>query len=354
MVRPSIKLYMIRHAESMNNEVYRTARHLYGGGTPDFDQSGWVNYINTHRTADPPISSSNGVLQANLLANNFLVEHLRNQASRPVRFVVSPMRRTIETILPTLRMLEDNDSGNGSGDGEVEGGKQNVDIVMNALYFESEGCHLRGKTMPGMNQFEIKTMLSSEGENSDVKSTSTSTSDSASKTRSSGLSNPSFVGFDQDPNLGWYNYGDGPEHRFQAEERASAFYTWLCEYLDEQLLEPYLYSNEDENENENDNNENEHSKDRQQQEQQEQHDIYDAGVSLPEESHEICHDKMSTKRRKRRTVVLVGHGDFMSLCLKRMTASYGYSVENHNVPHRTAFIHYNTGITELEYFGKGE
>ena len=239
--------------------------------------------------------------------------------------------RTIQTILPTLRQLDEEiDAGETGTDGSIDGGRQNVDVLMNALYFESEGCHLRGKVMPGMNQFEIRDILSSS---STAAENATDSSTIHSKSKSNGLLNPSFVGFDENPNLGWYNYGEGPEHRFQAEERASAFYTWLCEYLDEQLMQPPPTTTAT--------NPKSH------------HDIYDAGVSLPEEKHEICHDKMSHKNRKRRTVVLVGHGDFMSLCLKRMTAAFGYSVENHNVPHRTAFIHYNTGITELEYFGKG-
>ena len=51
--------------------------------------------------------------------------------------------------------------------------------------------------------------------------------------------------------------------------------------------------------------------------------------------------------------MLVGHGDFMSLVLKRIVAGFGHCVENDGVPHRSAFVHFNTGMTELEYFGKG-
>jgi N-acetylglutamate synthase-like GNAT family acetyltransferase len=43
----------------------------------------------------------------------------------------------------------------------------------------------------------------------------------------------------------------------------------------------------------------------------------------------------------------------MSLVLKRIVAAYGYQVEQTGVPHRAAFVHWNTGITELEYFGQG-
>lgn len=71
------------------------------------------------------------------------------------------------------------------------------------------------------------------------------------------------------------------------------------------------------------------------------------------EEHEQCHDKLAPRTRRRRTAVFVGHGDFMSLVLKRIVAGFGHAVEKEAVPHRSAFVHYNTGITELEYFGNG-
>ena len=43
----------------------------------------------------------------------------------------------------------------------------------------------------------------------------------------------------------------------------------------------------------------------------------------------------------------------MSLVLKRIVAGFGHAVETEGVPHRSAFVHFNTGITELEYFGAG-
>ena len=66
-VRPSIALHLIRHAESNNNEVYRNARYIYRGGTPDFDKEGWLEYVDTHRKADPTLSER-GFRQAELLA----------------------------------------------------------------------------------------------------------------------------------------------------------------------------------------------------------------------------------------------------------------------------------------------
>jgi len=290
-VKPSIKLYMIRHAESMNNEIYRQARMLFKGGTPQFDLKGWESYVDQHRTADPSISPK-GEQQSEKL-KEYLVQHLNSQASHPVKIITSPMNRTLRTIMPTLRELE----------------RHKVEVVVNGMYFESEGCHLKDQAKPGMNQKQIRDMLAKNSElphHSHV---------------------PSFVGFDEDPNLGWYSHGTGPETRSESEARSAAFYTWLCEYLDQQLYQS-LENNDIQ-------------------------DIYDAGVTLPQEVHEKDHDKLSTRYRRRRTALLIGHGDFMSLCLKRIIAGFGHYVETHGVPHRTAFTHYNTGITELEYFGKG-
>jgi N-acetylglutamate synthase-like GNAT family acetyltransferase len=93
--------------------------------------------------------------------------------------------------------------------------------------------------------------------------------------------------------------------------------------------------------------------DQQLSEDQNTHDIFDAGVTLPGEEDEKCHDRLAKRSRRRRTAIFVGHGDFMSLVLKRIVAGFGHAVEKEAVPHRSAFVHFNTGITELEYFGNG-
>lgn len=77
---------------------------------------------------------------------------------------------------------------------------------------------------------------------------------------------------------------------------------WLCEYLDDQLKQP-------------------------------QEDVFDAGVAIPGEEDENDHDKLSPRQRPRRTVLLIGHGDFMSLVLKRIAAGFGHWVENEGIPH---------------------
>lgn len=283
LVKPSIRLLMIRHAESKNNEVYRKAHSLFKGGTPEFDIKGWNDFVDEHRSSDPGISST-GELQAEKL-KEYLVPHLDNQSSHPIRLITSPMRRTLATILPTLQNL-----------------KGDASIIVNGLYFESEGCHIKDKPLPGMNQAEIKEFLSSA---------------TASKP-------PTFVGFDEDPTKGWYAHGTGPETRAQSESRAASFYNWLCDYLDLQLQAHDI-----------------------------DEDLFDAGVSLDEEHGEHESDKLSPRLRRRRTAVMIGHGDFMSLVLKRIVSGFGHSIENDGVPHRSAFVHFNTGITELEYFGKG-
>jgi len=295
-IHRSISLKLIRHAESRNNEVYRKARLLFRGGTEDFDSDGWNAYVDKHRVADPGISDK-GHLQANRLAQ-YLEPHLRNQASHPVRIITSPMTRTIETLMPTLSILKQKQNDQSSSDSSTALGCQ---VTVNAFYFESEGCHLRNIPEPGMNQSQIRNLIDpSIDEQSCL----------------------SFEGFPDDTSLGWYEDGLGPETRSQSESRADKFYLWICEYLDKQL-------------------------------ESGDGDIFDAGVTLPFEEGEKEFDKISPRKRKRRTAILVGHGDFMTLLMKRIVAGFGHAIENDGIPHRTAFVHYNTGITELEYFGRG-
>mmetsp|Transcript_8681 Transcript_8681/g.12796 ORF Transcript_8681/g.12796 Transcript_8681/m.12796 type:complete len:521 (+) Transcript_8681:30-1592(+) len=310
-VKRSISLKLIRHAESQNNEVYRQARHIYRGGTPQFDLDGWISYVDKHRSSDPGLSAQ-GHLQTVELAN-YLGKHLSNQASFPVRIITSPMRRTLETVMPTLKALKEfsiDENEKGDDEGAAMSKKSNCQVLVNGFYFESEGCHTKDEPEPGMNPNEITNILSPTVQNP-----------------SSGIT---FTGFDEsDPTKGWYAHGTGPETRKESEERAAKFYVWLCEYLDNQLSS--TFDSDD----------------------QEEDDVFDAGVSIPGEEHEREHDKFSPRKRRRRTAILIGHGDFMSLLLKRIIAGFGHMVENEGIPHRTAFVHFNTGITELEYFGAG-
>ena len=131
----SIAIRLIRHAESMNNQVYREAHKKFKYGTHDFDLKGWTDYINEHRVADPSISET-GFLQAKQLST-YLETNLTNQASCPIKFILSPMRRTIETIIPTLEKLSQD-----CADSRF----QNTKVIVNAYYTESEGCYSNGKT----------------------------------------------------------------------------------------------------------------------------------------------------------------------------------------------------------------
>jgi len=293
IVKKSIRLLLIRHAESMNNQVYTDARRLFKVGTADHDARGWANYIGTHRKADPGLSDV-GTEQAERLSQ-YLNTHLLHQASHPVNFVVSPMRRTLMTIVPTIKKLE-------TRKGETKT-SQRCNTMVNGFFFESEGCHLRGVPERGMSQKEISGLLKEYA----------------------GIEEAVFEGFDkEDENKGWYADGTGMESREQSEVRSAKFFLWLCDFLDTQLA-----SND--------------------------YDIFDAGAPHPDEDNEtiIDHDRLQPRRRKRRTVVLVGHGDFMSLLMKRIVAGFGHAVEMEGVPHRSAFVHFNTGITEVEYFGNG-
>ena len=279
--------------------MYRDARYIYRGGTPEFDEAGWNEYVDKHRSADPHISDV-GREQAENLAN-LLVPHLSNQASQPVRVVVSPMCRTLETIRPTLHGL-------------AKAGAP-ASVLVNAFYHESEGCHTKDKSEEGMNPARIRTVLDSSYQDGDSKIGSSNLSSSV-----------DFVGFPSDGDRGWYYGSEGAETRVASEERAAKFYLWLLEYLDEQLRS----RGDDVHQ-----------------------DVFDAGVSVPGEEDEDEHDKLAHRKRKRRTCLLIGHGDFMSLVLKRIVSGFGHFVEQKGYPHRSAFVHFNTGITELEYFGAG-
>ncbi|KAL7580136.1 hypothetical protein ACA910_012893 [Epithemia clementina (nom. ined.)] len=303
-VRPSIAVRLIRHAESANNSMYRDARYIYRGGTPEFDEEGWYQYVDKHRSADPHISDT-GKKQAQYLAAH-LVPHLSNQASQPVRIITSPMRRTLDTIRPTLHGLA----------------KANTpaSVVVNGFYHESEGCHTKDKPEEGLNPMQIKQFLESTDDDDSGKRDDMEPSKL--------YSSLDFVGFPSDHTKGWYYGAKGEETRAASEERAAKFYLWLCEYLDEQLRSSTVTGDGVD-------------------------DVFDAGVAIPGEEDEDEHDRMACRKRKRRTCLLVGHGDFMSLVLKRIVAGFGHYVEQKGSPHRSAFVHFNTGMTELEYFGFG-
>ena len=286
-IRKSIRLKLIRHAESGNNEVYSDAHRLFHWGSPNFDEVGWLKYVNEHRSADPGLSTL-GAKQAEALGE-YLSKELENEASTPIFFVVSPMRRAVDTIMPTIRSLNELKIV----DDEHRSNK--CEVFVHAHYHEVEGCHLKSKPAPGMNQIELSSLFE--------------------RGSSQASENVSFVGFSDVQEEGWYSHGEGAETRIEAEERASKFYLWLCEYLDSQL-------------------------------KVDSDDVFDASV------RHINPDG-TVKHKKRRTVVMLGHGEFMGYVLKRIIAGFGYSIEHEGVPHRSAMVHFNTGITELEYFGAG-
>lgn len=294
-VRPSISLRLIRHAESNNNKVYRDARYKFRGGTPEFDCDGWTKYVDENRSCDPALSPT-GRIQAEKLAD-YMVPHLNHQSSRPVHIITSPMRRTLETIRPTIQRLE-------------QLHPNSCKILVNGFYYESDGCHTKEKAEPGMTPSEIGTVLR---EHYDDKVKDLDCSKLA----------ISYEGF-PDMEKGWYCGAKGPGTRADSEVRATKMYLWLCDHLDRQLAE--------------------HS---------EHEDLFDAGVAIPGEEDEDEQDKMAPRQRRRRMAFLIGHGDFMSLLLKRIIAGFGHFNETKGVPHRSAFTHFNTGITELEYFGHG-
>jgi ribosomal protein S18 acetylase RimI-like enzyme len=236
------------------------------------------------------------------------------------------MRRTLETIRPTLEGILQRTMTQG---GDADASHRKVHLIVCAFYHESEGCHIKDVPEEGMNPQEIRELLNDCVQDIDQ--------------------DIEFVGF-PDPNRGWYMEGTGPETRQHSEARAAKFYLWLNEYLDGQLA----------------------VKD---------YDLFDAGVSIEGEEQEDENDKLAKRIRRRRTVLLVGHGDFMSLVLKRVVAGYGHYVETEGITHRklefraracsrcvtklvthlddvdsilgSALVHFNTGMSEVEYFGHG-
>lgn len=319
MIRPSIAVRMIRHAESRNNEVYRDARYMYQGGTPDFDAVGWTSYVDEHRQADPGLSAL-GREQAALLAD-YLVSQLLHQAHPPTHILVSPMRRTLETIQPTLAQLL-------SFQQQSQSPRTNAicSVTVHGFYFESEGCHCNNVPEEGMTPAQIARVLYPTAD--DVATRNDESSPAAAATTAAAVDS---VGF-PDPDRGWWCEGTGPETRPESEQRAAKFYLWLCEYLDQQLLlRPAAVSS-----------------------------LPDAVAALPiaddEEGEHLGTSAVAggkPLRRRRTQQLLLGHGDFMSLVLQRIVAGFGHVVENAGVPHRSAFVHWNTGITDLEYFGHG-
>ncbi len=335
-VRPSIKILMIRHAESQNNEIYRDARSLLLHKKEGrLDTSAWDDYIATHRQADPGLSTL-GIQQSHRLAE-YLVPYLSSSSSSStnhhnnINIITSPMKRTCDTIRPTILGLLQQQSPSPSpssdqdnvvnDDCDEERNKQQYrgiirNIIVNAFYFESEGCHLNEIPEAGMTPSEIQQVLLLPNDHHPHHVNHTDVP-------------MEFVGFHPDPDQGWYHYGTGPETRQESEQRAAKFYCWFCEYLNEQL-----YPN-----NNNSNTSNKDSKD----------DNKSDSPSTTDRNK----DTNAPPPQSRQIQLLVGHGDFMSLVLKRIISGFGHAVETIGIPHRSALVHWNTGITELEYFGHG-
>lgn len=327
--KPSIAFHMIRHAESNNNKVYCDAKDLFRFGSSNFDKDGFQQYVDTHRRADPQLSPL-GMQQADALAHGYLNAALfEYQASSPVRILCSPMLRALLTIRPTLERLITSTSRNDNGSATSKHFQQKVHLIIVSFYHEIEGCHTKGRAGPGMNRNEIQDCLFKHILEDDRLQISNSDIDE--------IVTVDFVGFDH-PSDGWYTNGKGPESRIDGEARAAKYCLWLSDYLDSLMYNENVTENYSHDDVMID-------------------DLFDVGFLFPGEDLEDENNKFSKRMRRRRTVLAIGHGDFMSVVLKRLVGGYvgcgrgGRLVEQTGLPHRTAFAHYNTGITELEYFG---
>ncbi|MGK3753290.1 MAG: phosphohistidine phosphatase SixA [Bacillariaceae sp.] len=344
-VKPSVAFHMIRHAESNNNKVYSDAKNLFRFGASDYDEEGFQRYVDTHRKADPHLSPL-GLSQAECLAENYLVTALlEHQASLPLRVLCSPMLRTILTIRPTIERLimsslrEECSNGTSSSSSSYNNGynhkrrplRHKIHLIIVSFYHEIEGCHTKGRPEPGMSPNEIReymfqniTIDADDDDDDDKEKIKIDQCDI------DDIVTFEFVGFGDLPTDGWYAHGTGHESRIDAEARSAKYCLWLSEYLDNLMFSPSTNKNDDD-------------------------DLFDVACLLPGEEKEDQHDKFLPILRRRRTVLAIGHGDFMSVVLKRLVGGYvgngGRVVERLGLPHRTAFAHYNTGVTELEYFG---
>jgi len=96
------------------------------------------------------------------------------------------------------------------------GGGVRLEAVVNAKYYEVEGCHEGGEPRSGKNGPGAQEYLLSE------------------PLPAGGGVDVTYACFPPGGG-GWYTGATGPEDRVHAESRSALFYTWLVDYLDELL-----------------------------------------------------------------------------------------------------------------------
>ena len=141
------ELVFIRHAESMNNCLYRTCRE----GAPCGDAKAFLALIQERRAADPAITDV-GERQALHLA-----EYLVTDSVSPLGtgqsdvLIVSPMKRTLQTISPTLNLLRSQHS-------------PVPKIIVHGGWFEQGGLHHKNSPPTAMLGLAKADMLELLGE----------------------------------------------------------------------------------------------------------------------------------------------------------------------------------------------
>jgi len=130
--RDTLDLYLVRHAQSFNNAVKIAAVQKYGDSENPEAKAYWLE----HRSADPDLSDL-GRQQAQHLGDRLAAELV----GRSTTFVCTPMRRTYQTIEPTLVALGVSDPDR---------------VLCHAKFYEHGGAHNQGVAVPGATKAEME------------------------------------------------------------------------------------------------------------------------------------------------------------------------------------------------------
>ena len=145
------ELVFIRHAESMNNILYRLCRESADVN----DTKAFLELIQERRSADPaitPVGERQALHLAEYLTSTSLSTPL-GSCGRDV-ILVSPMKRTLMTLAPTLNLLR-------------EKHRTAPKVIVHGGWFEQGGLHSNKEAstaMLGLAKADMLSLLSPTGE----------------------------------------------------------------------------------------------------------------------------------------------------------------------------------------------